>query len=252
MHISSYLKVQAFLQVHAQGAMKVLDIGAAVYGAGQGYRRIADELGLAYTGLDMQPGRNVDIVPQHPLLYDELPTDSFDFVISGQAFEHNPYFWVTFCEVARLLVPGGQAMIVAPSAGNVHRYPYDCWRFYPDSWAVLCAMTGLEIREVLFEPKENIGRVGGAVWGDSAVVAAKPRFASVAEAQGFHARLTALTWPYRHVRTDIAVHHPNHGPVWERYTKLVDEVEALAVRRKAREAAAAAAATAPPQPPAAP
>lgn len=35
--------------------------------------------------------------------------------------------------MARILEPGGTMLVVAPSAGIVHRYPFDCWRYYPDS-----------------------------------------------------------------------------------------------------------------------
>ena len=33
---------------------------------------------------------------------------------------------------SRVLVPGGLACIIAPGAQGVHRFPVDCWRFYPD------------------------------------------------------------------------------------------------------------------------
>ena len=29
--------------------------------------------------------------------------------------------------------PGGHVYVNAPSNGGVHRYPLDCWRFYPDA-----------------------------------------------------------------------------------------------------------------------
>lgn len=33
----------------------------------------------------------------------------------------------------RVLKPTGLFYLNAPSAGSFHRYPVDCWRFYPDS-----------------------------------------------------------------------------------------------------------------------
>ena len=33
----------------------------------------------------------------------------------------------------RVLKPGGIFYLNAPSNGAFHRYPVDCWRFYPDS-----------------------------------------------------------------------------------------------------------------------
>jgi SAM-dependent methyltransferase len=250
MHMSSSMKVEAFLQIHVGqvtgGEQRtVLDIGSASYGTGkvrsESYRSLAEAAGLAYTGLDMQPGPNVDIVSKHPLLYDELERESFDLIVSGQTFEHNPYFWVTFCEVARILKQGGHTMIVAPSAGKVHRFPYDCWRFYPDSWAVLCALSGLELMEIIFEPSQNLDLVRGAKWGDSAVVAAKPRFATATEAESFYARLETLTLPYRDVRTDIEVRKINHGPVFDTYSRLVMAHVSIKTHKKAALTSRAAA-----------
>ena len=37
----------------------------------------------------------------------------------------------------RILKPEGLFYLNAPSAGSVHRYPVDCWRFYPDSGLAL-------------------------------------------------------------------------------------------------------------------
>jgi hypothetical protein len=37
----------------------------------------------------------------------------------------------------RVLKPKGLCYLNAPSNGNIHRYPVDCWRFYPDSGRAL-------------------------------------------------------------------------------------------------------------------
>ena len=47
----------------------------------------------------------------------------FDLVLCNAVLEHNPFFWVTFAEAARVLSPGGFLVIVAPGAGDIHRYP---------------------------------------------------------------------------------------------------------------------------------
>ena len=86
-----------------------------------------------YSGLDVEKGPNVDIVVENP--YDwEIPDSSYDVVISGQAFEHIEFFWLTFLEMARVLKPQGLIILIAPSRGPQHRYPVDCWRFYPDGY----------------------------------------------------------------------------------------------------------------------
>ena len=42
-----------------------------------------------------------------------------------------------FNEALRVLKPTGLLYINAPSNGAYHRYPVDCWRFYPDSGVAL-------------------------------------------------------------------------------------------------------------------
>jgi hypothetical protein len=37
----------------------------------------------------------------------------------------------------RVLKPAGLFYLNVPSNGNFHRYPVDCWRFYPDSGGAL-------------------------------------------------------------------------------------------------------------------
>lgn len=88
--------------------------------------------GATYIGLDLDdgPGVNIKITPGERL---PIEDGSADVVLSSSAFEHDPCFWRTFLEMARIVAPGGFIYINAPSNGPVHRYPADCWRFYPDA-----------------------------------------------------------------------------------------------------------------------
>ena len=52
-------------------------------------------------GVDLKPGRNVDVVMKQPYRL-PLRRNSADVIISGQAHEHIPFFWVSFLEVARI------------------------------------------------------------------------------------------------------------------------------------------------------
>ncbi|NJR13383.1 MAG: class I SAM-dependent methyltransferase [Phyllobacteriaceae bacterium] len=75
----------------------------------------------------------VDIVQPDPYTI-PLETASCDLVISGQMLEHSGQFWRVFSEIRRVLKPSGLAFIIAPSSGPVHRYPVDCYRFFPDAF----------------------------------------------------------------------------------------------------------------------
>ncbi len=111
----------------------VLDIGAQdVNGS---LRQLAPS-GARYLGIDFAAGRGVDVVLADPY---RLPfaDGSADAVVSSSCFEHIEMFWLMFNEVLRVLKPDGLFYLNAPSNGEFHRYPVDCWRFYPDSGAAL-------------------------------------------------------------------------------------------------------------------
>lgn len=72
---------------------------------------------------------------------------SFDVVVSGQTFEHVGAFWKLFAEMARVVLDDGVVIVAVPSAGPVHRYPVDCYRFLPDSMEELATEHGLMIVE---------------------------------------------------------------------------------------------------------
>jgi SAM-dependent methyltransferase len=89
-----------------------------------------------YVGVDFVKAEGVDIVISDPY---SLPfeSNSVDVCISSSCFEHSEFFWILFNETQRILKPSGIFYLNAPSNGNFHRYPVDCWRFYPDSGLAL-------------------------------------------------------------------------------------------------------------------
>jgi SAM-dependent methyltransferase len=201
MHNSSFTKARIFVEQYRPEMpvgkpIQVLEIGSKSYHEQDTYRSLFPSPEFAYTGLDIEPGTNVDIVPRNPFIWDEVQDSTFDVCISGQTFEHNPYYWITFAEIARVLKPGGLALIIAPGAGPVHRYPLDCWRFYPDSWAALCALTGVELVESYFETDTMAATVPGGAWRDSAAIARKPALEGAA-LSSFHDRLRKLVQLFR-------------------------------------------------------
>jgi SAM-dependent methyltransferase len=92
--------------------------------------------GNKYVGVDFVAGRGVDIVISDPY---NLPFDSefADVVVSSSCFEHSEFFWLVYNEILRTLKPSGLFYLDVPSNGPFHRYPVDCWRFYPDSGVAL-------------------------------------------------------------------------------------------------------------------
>jgi SAM-dependent methyltransferase len=179
MHQSSYEHMVDLVARHLGGRRPgtVLDIGSQdVNGS---YRPIFDAAGWRYIGLDAAPGKNVEVVAPTPYHY-PFPSNTIDLVVSGQAFEHIDYFWVSFLEMARLLKPGGLIFLIAPSRGSEHRYPVDCWRFYPDGYRALARWGGMALIEVTtdWQPSPH---PDSAEWGDSVGVFEKIRAARRAD-----------------------------------------------------------------------
>jgi SAM-dependent methyltransferase len=85
-----------------------------------------------YVGLDFQAANGVDIVLEDAYHF-PLEDEFADIVITSSCFEHSEMFWLTFLEGVRILKPNGLFYINAPSRGQYHAYPVDCWRFYPDA-----------------------------------------------------------------------------------------------------------------------
>ncbi len=91
---------------------------------------------VTYIGVDVVLGAGVDVVIEDPY---KLPfeDDSVELIVSSSCFEHSEMFWLTYLEIMRVLKPAGLFYLNAPSNGAYHRYPVDCWRFYPDCGTAL-------------------------------------------------------------------------------------------------------------------
>lgn len=180
MHQSSYLKMEWFkknyLQERKKEEIKILDIGSCDMGGS--YRPIFSEEKWLYTGMDMVQGANVDVVVEDCYNWKEIESSAYDVVISGQAFEHMPYFWLVMEEIKRVLKQDGICCIIAPSGGEEHRCPVDCYRFYTDGMIALAdyvqmnllyAFTGEGYRD----DGKDIFRDNQGVWHDSILIAQK-------------------------------------------------------------------------------
>ena len=168
-----------------------------------------------FVGLDIAPGRHVDLIPADPYQWAELDSESFDVVVSNQTFEHIPFFWVSAAEIARVLRPGGLVCVVAPSSGYPHRFPLDCWRFYPDSWPAICAYVGLDLLES-FREKPARRSIPGIYWRDSMMVARKPVPVDGVARKAYYDRLDAIVA----TRTDAPTPASSDGPAAALYRNV--------------------------------
>jgi SAM-dependent methyltransferase len=134
MHQSAMNTAKLFFDIYATEknfpkGTKVLDVGSQdVNGS---LKEVCPKF-LTYMGVDFVAGKGVDIVLQDPY---KMPFEDehFDIIICSSVFEHSQMFWLLYLEIMRILKPKGIFYLNVPSTGEFHRYPVDCWRFYPDS-----------------------------------------------------------------------------------------------------------------------
>lgn len=144
MHQSSYDQMRNLIATHIKDwpPFVALDVGSMNLNGS--YRELLPT-NCKYIGLDLEAGRGVDLVVSSPYHWSELEDSSIDLVMSGQAFEHIKFFWLTMQEIHRVLKPNGLCFLIAPSSGPVHSYPVDCWRFYADGMRALAEYVDMDV-----------------------------------------------------------------------------------------------------------
>lgn len=172
MHKTTYDKMLWFknLYLNDLSGLNILDIGSLdTTGKNYNYKSIFDSPDWNYVGLDIMDGANVDILVKDIYDINEIEDGSYDVVISGQFFEHLEFFWITMCEIERILKPGGFCCIIAPSGGPKHGVSeHDCYRFYEDGMAALARYVDFEILHVSTNYSDD-----AKPWCDSCLVAKK-------------------------------------------------------------------------------
>ena len=170
MHKSSYLKMKYFKETYLNPNMelKILDIGSFDKTGDYNYGLILNEEKWDYKGLDLREGNNVDIIVKNPYDWEEIEDESYDLIVSGQAFEHIEFFWLTLEQIKRILKPNGLFFLIVPSTGPVHRNPYDCYRFNEDSMKAMAKYINFQV----IEYGTNLDEISDP-WYDTFLVARK-------------------------------------------------------------------------------
>jgi SAM-dependent methyltransferase len=126
------------------GSLHFLEIGSRAR-SGMTRRQFVPE-GWRYTGLDVMPGPNVDVVGDTHCLSRLFPAQKFSAVMSFAVFEHLLMPWKVVIELNKVLRPGAVGMFFAPQTWPIHDVPWDFWRYSDEAWhAILNQQTGFEI-----------------------------------------------------------------------------------------------------------
>lgn len=194
MHPTAMLNGKRFFDTYASKVTggTVVDIGAQNL---NGSLKDVCPQGLAYVGVDFVAGNGVDVVLEDPY---RLPfaDSSADVVVSSSCFEHSELFWVLFLEILRVLKAPGLFYLNVPSNGSFHRYPVDCWRFYPDSGGALVTWARRNgIDACLLESYTS--QQNGDIWNDYVAVFLKGE----AHAPAFPDRITSGIGDFTNGRT---------------------------------------------------
>lgn len=83
-----------------------------------------------YIGIDLEPGRFVDIVMPAERILEYFGAESFDVVISTEVLEHVANWRLVINNMKGVLNRGGYIYVTTRSRGfPPHSYPYDFWRY---------------------------------------------------------------------------------------------------------------------------
>lgn len=83
-----------------------------------------------YIGVDIEPGKYVDIILPAEKLVKYFGEETFDVVISTELLEHVKDWRLVVNNMKRILKLGGCIYITTRSYGfSYHGYPYDYWRY---------------------------------------------------------------------------------------------------------------------------
>ncbi len=99
-----------------------------------------------YTGFDVLPGENVDVVGDAHNLHEHFKPSTFDVVVSLAVFEHLAMPWLVAEEVTKVLKVGGYVAIETHFSFSEHELPWHFFQFNNRGLEILFnSLLGFEI-----------------------------------------------------------------------------------------------------------
>lgn len=137
--------------------LKILEVGSMDVMAHKNmiFRRYFTNKNWEFVGLDIEQGKNVDIVSKDLYNY-PFPDNCFNVVISGSTLEHVEDIYKFIGEISR--IAKDLVFVIAPNSCPYHAYPIDCWRIYPDGMRFLLEkIGGLNVLECKVVKNDTFG-----------------------------------------------------------------------------------------------
>jgi len=121
--------IRRWIERHADllGA-DVLEVGSRIHNPAAWWLDNRDLARGQWTGVDMQPGLNVDQVVDIHALPGEWK-GRFSGVLCSEVLEHVRRPWLALPELARVLRPGGVIVVTTLTTFHIHGYPDDYYRY---------------------------------------------------------------------------------------------------------------------------
>jgi SAM-dependent methyltransferase len=109
--------------------------------------------GFEYTCLDLESASEPDVVQGDITRCPQIPSGSFDAIISVDVFAHIREPWLAAPEIIRLLRPGGFTYHSATFSWRYKPAPVDYWRYTPD--ALMFLFKDLRVMRADFDTVER-------------------------------------------------------------------------------------------------
>ncbi len=133
--------VRQLLQ-HSSGAL--LDIGCG----DMPYRSYVESKVSEYDGLDIEPRSASVKYLTSATNMGSVPSAAYDTVLSTEVLEHVERPRRVAIEIARVLRPGGTAIVSVPFLGRLHEEPRDFFRYTRHGLAEMFTSAGLEVQTI--------------------------------------------------------------------------------------------------------
>jgi hypothetical protein len=153
MHKSSLKEMNKFFTKYPDPKKfyRILDIGSLrVKRQSTYYDLLAKhpQISCSYTGVDLVPGANVDIVIKEKDFLSLEIKHRYNMIISGQTLEHVENHFMFMMSLISVADPEGCLIcLIAPGTGPEH-HPPDYWRVLPDGMKTLFSWVNIKPLEI--------------------------------------------------------------------------------------------------------